>query len=506
MFEDVLVTDAHGDPVHGLPRSAFHVSDQGKSQTIRDFEEGAPPTPATSVAETLPPGVFTNAVMHDAPGSSEVVLIDTDDIAVTDQMYLRQQLMQAINNLPSGLQASVFSVQNGRTIPVLGMTTDRAALARAVGECLPVQTHAIDSRFQNAVNQLMTVSALLQQTPGRKNLLWFSGEFPLVSVPEEEQAAGGTTVDLSSRVNTIHQIQQALAEARISVYPVDVRGMTIQGTAGGTGSGAGGGQGDHSDPAARTRSQQASLSTGASVADQRGEMRELARVTGGKAYFLNNLSQEVSQALELGAQAYTLTYSPADYKSDQSWHRVAITVDGGYSVAYRTGYLATWTGNVEEEPRYRMKGGVKLQVDEDKLKKPLLFHVRIAPVASRDAVAKHSTARINITFTVPADQLMFQHKDGAWDNALIVTSYAYDLSGKVQGGKMQELDTHLADGDYAAAQSKKVSAKQQIDVPGNTKYVLVYVRDKNSLRTGSIFLQARALAALPSDPAAQPTP
>lgn len=54
VVEDLLVTDAKGNPVHGLPRSAFHVTDQGQPQTIKSFEEGAPEAVGTGAAPVEP--------------------------------------------------------------------------------------------------------------------------------------------------------------------------------------------------------------------------------------------------------------------------------------------------------------------------------------------------------------------------------------------------------------------------------------------------------------------
>src|SRR5580698_5124750 len=55
---DVTVTDAKGNPVHGLNQSDFTVKEDGKSQPIRSFSEHTTqPAPA---APKLPPNVHTN--------------------------------------------------------------------------------------------------------------------------------------------------------------------------------------------------------------------------------------------------------------------------------------------------------------------------------------------------------------------------------------------------------------------------------------------------------------
>lgn len=80
-----------------------------------------------------------------------------------------------------------------------------------------------------------------------------------------------------------------------------------------------------------------------------------------------------------------------------------------------------------------------------------------------------------------------------------MTSYAYDGSGKVRDGKVQELDTKQTDDAYekARAANQSIANRQQLRVAGSAKYLVVYVRDPHSQRTGSLLLRAELLASLP---------
>lgn len=456
VVEDLLVTDAHGNPVHGLPQSAFHVTDQGEPQTIKSLEEGAPDggSARTAPVEALPAGVFTNADRGDAHTASEVLLIDADDMATLDQMYLLDQLRRAIAQLPPGLQVAVFRVSHGRTVLIRGMSTDRADLRRAIEECLPAMGLGADSKFQSAIEQLVTVAAYLERTPGRKNLLWFAGEFPLVSVAEQDVAMDTPPPDVASRTHVIHQIQESLAEARISVYPVDVRGViTVDipppspDPTTGAGSVGANVQGRNPSAALAPRTQVLQPS-GDGPAEQRDAMRELAQATGGKAYMLNNIAAEVEQAFDLGTRAYTLTYTPKEYAVDESWHKVRITVDGNYQLSYRPGYLASWTANPEQRQGFRLVDRAKVPAGADE-RKPVLFDVKVAPLAE---AGPKGTARVAVEYLIPADQLLFAHGIQGWRNQVLVTTYAYDAAGKIRDGKQQELDTTLTEEQWPKAQ------------------------------------------------------
>lgn len=512
VVEDVLVTDAHGQPIHGLPQSAFHVFDQGKPQTIRSFEEGSAPAPnaARSITQpqvqALPTGTFSNRSTLDIHTASEVLLIDADDMAIEDQMFLLAQLRRALANLPPGLQVAIFRVTGGRAVQIRGMTTDRDDLRRALGECLPILTHAIDSKFQSAVDQLLTVSAYLEQTPGRKNVLWFAGEFPLVQVAEGEQAPGGFTVDYQARQRTIHQIQEALAEARISVYPVDVRGVITYSMAGPR---EHGGQPSPDTHDMRSVSGMHTPTVGLpgddSIIEQRDQMRQLASATGGKAYMLNNLSEEITQAFDLGLRAYTISYTPAGYATDESWHKVSITVDGGYRLSYRPGYLATSTGVPGGRQGFRLEDGRKVSTRFEtgpETSKPLLFTVQVEPgSASGQTPVKKGRLRIALVFKIAADQINFVHEQDRWKSDLLVCSYAYDSDGKIQGGKLQEVNTDLSEEQWQRDQKRQVSTQQAIEIPHNAGYILMAVRDKRSKRIGTFLISMRAIRALEAPPA-----
>lgn len=371
-------------------------------------------------------------------------------------------------------------------------------------ECLPVMGIGADSKFQSAIKQLMTVAAYLEQTPGRKNVLWFAGEFPLVTVSEQNVAMDSALPEVARRAHVIHQIQELLAEARISVYPVDVRGvitvdlpMPRSDPTSGAGSVGANVQGRNPSAALAQRTQ-VLQPAGDGPAEQRDAMRELAEATGGKAYMLNNIATEVEQAFELGTRAYTLTYTPAQYAMDESWHKVRITVDGNYRLSYRPGYLASWTANPEQRQGFRLVNGAKVAAGADE-RKPVLFNVKVAPLAE---TGPKGMARVAVEYLIPARQLTFTHGMKGWSNQVVVTSYAYDPAGKIRDGKQQELDTTLTEEQWPKAQKQMVRAQQTVEVPKDAKYLLFLVRDRRSDRTGTITLSMRGVRALPTAPEA----
>src|ERR1700753_2838942 len=61
VLTDITVTDANGNPVHNLSRSAFHISDDKKPQDIASFEEHTDAQPAVvPTAAPSAPHTFSN--------------------------------------------------------------------------------------------------------------------------------------------------------------------------------------------------------------------------------------------------------------------------------------------------------------------------------------------------------------------------------------------------------------------------------------------------------------
>ena len=91
VLTDVTVTDKNGNPVHGLPESAFRILDNNQPQTIASFEEhsGAPaPAAATMQPVAATKGVYSNEYLLHLPPVLSVVIIDIANLSIPEQMYL----------------------------------------------------------------------------------------------------------------------------------------------------------------------------------------------------------------------------------------------------------------------------------------------------------------------------------------------------------------------------------------------------------------------------------
>jgi VWFA-related protein len=380
---DIVVLDKHGQPVKGLRKEDFVVTEDGSMQTAVFFEEHA--------SETGQPDAAAN-----------VLLIDTLNTPKDDLIYVRQRVSDFLKKMPPGTSLEVFSL--GQTLRMVqGFTSDRAMLLAAIdnnktgawsetnaASNMPLddvddrmraqqiaavspmagsadmigKAQAMHKTYQNDQRIAMTVAALqrlaryLAKTPGRKNLIWFSSAFPAAVFPDPNVRASLMTTDHDRQ---IRETTNLLALARVAIYPVQGQGIAAQTT------------GDASDhfgpqqhpgaamptggaPPSDTYQQnsngdnysEAALSKGLKQGDNAhaendAAMHALASDTGGQVLpASNDLTGILARAIRDGSQYYTLNYTPTNAKTDGKFRRIDVKLrHGDDRLAYRRGYYAT---------------------------------------------------------------------------------------------------------------------------------------------------------------------
>jgi VWFA-related protein len=111
---DVVVLDSRGEPVKGLRREDFVVTEDGSPQTATFFEEHPSETAQSDTA-------------------ANVLLIDTLNTPKEEQSFARRQVADYLKKMPAGASLAVFSL--GQTLRMVqGFTTDRAMLLAAVND------------------------------------------------------------------------------------------------------------------------------------------------------------------------------------------------------------------------------------------------------------------------------------------------------------------------------------------------------------------------------------
>jgi len=536
---DVVVTDSQGNPVKGLPASAFTLTEDKKPQALRHFEEHDAPPDGTRVAAppALPAGLFSNRPPAPESGPMNVLLLDYLNTPVNAQPHMRDQLVQYLNKAPAGTRIAIFGLSN-RLYLLQGFTADTDVLKQAlsvkkgpsqVSNLLrdPVQGGSMNDttlssnlstdpnldaasdavkRFEavrtsdyEKLEAQATLAAFdqlaryLVAIPGRKNVLWFSAGFPLDVEPDVNSNTAPSIAAVSND-EEIRKTDNLLTQAQVAVYPIDARGVTsfmspIDGSSN-----------DSLMDMAKTES------------NDHLAMEAMAEDTGGKAFYnTNDLTKVISSAVANGSNYYTLTYSPTNKVWDERFRAIKVSVDQPrVKLAYREGYYAIDPNN---KNRVAIHGAATALVQPTTMatamlhggpdESEILFKVRIRPsdAAPSPAVLKSNQSNPDPKVKVEGpfksygvdlvpDAKSVSCNEGADGNrhcAVEVWTFVYNGDGEKLITASNRLHTVLTADQYAKLLSGGMAFHQEISVPVRGQYFLrTAIHDLNSDRVGTV--------------------
>jgi VWFA-related protein len=379
---DVVVTDKNQKPVHGLKASDFTLTEENVPQVVKHFEEHTALTAADATKfpsmPKFPPGVFTNYTPEPVNGAVNLLLLDALNTPLKDQSYVRQQLLAYLNATPPGTRIAIFGLTNQLTI-LQGFTSDPAVLkavaSSKLGKNSPLlqdsvggggiqnstaddledqggdatiianlrqfdaqqQSFQLQLRVKYTLDAMNQLARYLSSIPGRKNLIWFSGSFPISVLPDSTGNLPDPFIVVADYEKEFRDTVNLLARSQVAVYPIDARGLTnapIFDAATTRNYASGGGRGT-----ARMTQDLNKFST--DTIAEHSTMSQMAEATGGHAFYnTNGLTQAVATAINDGSNFYTLTYTPANPARDGKFRKIKVQLAGGFTLAYRHGYYA----------------------------------------------------------------------------------------------------------------------------------------------------------------------
>ncbi len=449
-----------------------------------------------------------------ADRSGDADSLDLLNTPTEEQPFARKELIRFFTRLPVGSRCGLF-VLTSRVRMVQTVTADRDALIAAVDRLTAQPANLVESESDREMAADQTVreqtargrspapgsrapereemnsyreragdtqEALAELTqaaagyPGRKNLIWLAGSFPVGIGPSLQSDAVSSlprTLDLPGiRDNTV-----AMAGSGIAVYPVSTHGMTST-SAGAEVSGEA-----EADPSGRNglRLIEGQVSR---QYDLQVSMEHLAMLTGGHAFYnTNDLAGALERSVEEGGHSYRLDYSPENRTWDGRYRRLAVSVRGqSYHLAYRQGYFAT----AETQPG---AGGGAPELSAIVRKDALAR----SGIALRANVAKPRLPGGEMAIDVlidPASVAFAAAPDGLWHAKLLVMlTAAAGSAGAVPTEKKAVLKIGLEPADFQVLLAKGIPVRQTI--AGVTAGTMLWlgVRDLETGQTGTLRLQ-----------------
>jgi len=573
---DVVVQDSNGHPVHGLKRTDFTLTEDKNPQDVRNFEEHSAlaPTPPGPPMK-LPPGTFTNYTPTPPGGTLNVLLLDALNTPMASQSYVRYQLQQYVKKADPGTRIAIFGL-NSRLIMLQGFSSDPQVLKDAVEhKLLPRASSLLDDptgsgvdtsvaqemiddlgvssvsaslaqfeaetqSFQIQLRQQYTLDAFnvlaryLSAFPGRKNVIWFSGAFPLNILPDATLADPFAVV--ASAEDEYRDTTNLLARAQVAVYPIDARGLQTDPTFSAAQSGRG--------MTAQTLSAKSAKFL-QSQAEEHMTMDAMAKDTGGNAFYnTNGLAQAVSSAIESGSNYYTLTYTPTNRKWTGSYRNIRVSLNGayaaqGYKLAYRQGYWADDPNQPRDanksaaitEASAATKHSASFYVTASMargapLPQDILFKVRVLPdsTTTEDTLApgnvpdpskpiKAPYRRFLIDYAALASSLtLLRQTDGTYKGAVEFSAYLYDPDGKILNLTGKTININLTADEYThylegVRKGAGVAAHLEISAPiKQESYLRIAIHDLPSNHMGAVEIPLASVNHLPPPPSPPSTP
>jgi VWFA-related protein len=550
-----IVRDKNGEPVRGLTKDDFAVLDDGKPQAIATFSavvsEGAPRTRAAAATPLLS-STFTNREdrVSEVTPVVTVILLDMLNTAAKDSLYGQQQIVQFLLQLQPQDRVALYVLSSRGVRVLLDFTSDPEPLLRALKryrgreepqvsatdpEATKTGNRELDDFLQNTsnlqsgfflrdrvrrtVDALVAISDHLLRVPGRKNLVWVSGSFPisygfdrlyestrgsdssdksaaaaleaLAKGPEQPTNQGGrggpplptpprATKDPDLLVASEQEVfwkdleraARALNQANLAIYPVDARGLMTAFP------------NPNFNPTAVAKGQGPAIPEFTKGGPDRKEfdtMNVLAERTGGRAFYnANEINVSVRQAIDESRVTYELGYYPVHNKWDAKFHEITVRVKRpGLNVRHRRGYFA-----VADAPAGDTKQAELLQAAADSpLESAVLgLKVRLERVAGADA------RKLNLRIELDTKEVSLAREGDRWVGALAVLVAQRKSSGESTFGGAQTVNLNLVQATYEKLQREGIKLTKPIQLEPGAEELRVVVRDASSGATGSVYI------------------
>ncbi len=584
---DVVVTDRKGKPVSGLAQKDFQVAEDGKPQNVAHFEEfskegentaqgtltaaagAAAPSASAPVPDAppkLPANIYTNNSKERETGSSTMVVLDLLNTPLPDQQRAREQLIDFLKKKPEALQMALCSLgtnlrmiqgfthddnvliasakgrKGGVKAPPLQsdgaaelsvrlqrdlalITGDRGELQKAQNGRDEQKAQDVDMRMHFTLDAFAQLARYLSGVPGRKNLVWLSGSFPLSIFPDPEVTDYQPV--MRNYGTEIKRVTNLLAEAHVAVYPVSVKGVQTQnmfeasnnGTydptpmvAGALGPAAGASNFGLSNTSTNvpmdTRMTQETRAFKETVASEQGTMDQVAADTGGKAFYNSNgIGDAIETAIDQGSHYYMVSYSPSNKKYDGKFRKIKLSLaQKGYHLAYRQGYYADDPAAPVKDTRGPAQDiGVAAMQHGSPQSHQIIFATRVVPIGKPKKMdaAQSGTAAASKKNGSPAGPVEMQHygidfaidpahllftptSAGLYHGVLNLMITGFDDDERLVARMVSTATSDLKPANYKDVMTGGFRMHQELDVPVSAVALRLGVEDGLTSHMGTL--------------------
>ena len=416
---------------------------------------------------TSDPQVLYTALAHYRPQTQQLSSFTKPGISASEGPATAGSTVVSLD--ASSLPPSDSSSSGGGGLRGGGGGTSDALIASAAAALQAFEgaqvAYAKDQRAVLTLNALGSLARIMGGLPGRKNLIWVTGDLPFSFIPEdrvmtdaelaenlpsldtrrvEEHSAGNYAATFrASHAEEIRETASRLASAQVAVYPVDARGLSIS-----------------------------------TDIDSQETMREMARETGGRAYVnQNEIKVGVERAFADESAAYTLGYYPENKKNDGKYRQIKVKVKrDGVEIHNRRGYYAI---DPTQLKGYNAQQEVTSALGDIVPSTMVSFTAQVKPPSANSVPGK-----IGVTYLVDASTLSAEDASGGKHLNVVFYATIYSPAGKIVANSSQKVDQTFDANVYQQIVQKGLMLHLDVDPqPGQLRLA---VQDARTGMVGTI--------------------
>jgi VWFA-related protein len=359
---------------------------------------------------------------------------------------------------------------------------------RELQQYADMEASRAEQRTLFALDAMKAMARAVSGYPGRKNLIWLSGGFPIRLEPN--QTALEPFRNSTTYIEKLIQTTTLMTESRVAVYPIDVRGLqtggiditvssaaAAEGFVGGRGLTGANSQGisntTNDATAGLLRDQSISRS------NERETMTEAAYQTGGRAFFTNDFSAAMKRAMEDGSTYYTVAYTPpAQNEKGEPYHRIEVKLDRtDVNLNYRRGYYSTPQKTTAAEGTAALQAALQPGMPPA----TMLFVMATVSPPSR----KQKTVKIN--YIISPNNVTFTEEPERKKHVVVdCMAIAFDKEGKEVAHASDTLDGLIPPTAYEAVLKQGLPANQELELKPGTYNLRLGVMDRATQQLGTV--------------------
>jgi VWFA-related protein len=387
-------------------------------------------------------------------------------------------------------------------------TAPQAGSISMISAADPATASALDDFMKNEANfetnmrllvtldSLQTIARYLSGVPGRKNLIWFVGSFPLCSpIGDSVTSSGGCPFQ-----DKVEKTVNMLAEARVSIYPIDAGGVSTPDSY----------QAETPNSGTGFLSQAEALrSENTTRGFQSINSATWAEKTGGKAYHTNDIKGEMAEAIDNGSRYYTVAYAPHSTEGLGRERRIEVRVpSGNYKLSYRRNYFELNRKELKAAGEAPAKDPLRPLMDRGMPSfTQLRYHLKVEPVtpqplagaapAGDNPALKGPSTRYRLTFALePGGLTLTPGPDGVRRGNIEVALIAYSQPGASLNWQLRSVGLAIRPEQMAIAENTGIPLHFDFDVPNGDVYLRTGIYDAESSRAGTLEIPLSAVKPL----------